>query len=71
MLETTIIVSPSAIAASSDQTSYCETAAIAATLARRISDLAINKSDPERRRLRVLRDAATKIHVCLTHVGVR
>jgi hypothetical protein len=51
--------------------SYCEVAAIASTLSRRISALAHNKSAAERRRLRVYEDVARKIHVGLAHVGIR
>jgi hypothetical protein len=50
---------------SRDNASYLEAAALASTLSRYISSLAANKSNPERRRLSLLRDVATQIHNCL------
>jgi len=54
------------------QVSYPEVAALASNLSDRIARLSrLNKSTAERRRLEVLRDAASKIHACLTNQGVR
>jgi hypothetical protein len=65
-------VSPPALPASRGQIlSYSEVAALAYTLSCRIAALSLNKSDSERRRLRVYEDVARKIHGGLAHVGVR